>query len=97
MQRRFVDFDGWRYVETELPLPADCGNVQESGMRAWKSVDGAEGSPPPAVALTAIVLEARTHLVRAADLIAVADPSFTVSRIVAADEPAGPEPLQRPL
>ncbi len=93
----FVDFDGWRYVETELPLPADCGNVQESGMRAWKSVDGAEGSPPPAVALTAIVLEARTHLVRAADLIAVADPSFTVSRIVAADEPAGPEPLQRPL
>jgi len=86
----YVDFDGWRYVQTLLPWPADDEHLEPTGMSQWKP-DREGAVPAYPMTLEAVVVEARSHVIRAVSLDAVPDRSIDLARIVVTDEMVEPE------
>ena len=83
----YVDFDGERYVETVLPWPTDDETPEATGFDAWRTRP--EGHQPVwPIALTAVIIEMRTHVVRAAELAGVPEKVFAIGDVVVADEVA---------
>lgn len=79
-QYGFVDFDGWRTVVTPLPLPPTGERIEPAALEVW-TTKGAQTQPMPPYRLTAIIIESRTHVIRATDLVPVPDLSFDVAHI----------------
>jgi hypothetical protein len=92
----YIDFDGWRYVQTLLPVPAeaDGSRLQASGFAAW-ATDGDDKVPAFPIALTGLAIESRTHVVRATTLEPVPDRTFDIGAVVVTDEIVDREILYR--
>jgi len=88
----YIDFDGWRYVQTPLPLPAaeDGSRLQPCGLTPW-ATETEHRQPALPVRLTALIIESRTHVVRATSLDPVPDTTFDISDVVVTKEMVDPE------
>ncbi|HDS74626.1 MAG TPA: hypothetical protein ENN56_03705 [Firmicutes bacterium] len=80
LQDEQVDFDGTKYLETPLPDAYRAPAVDPRGYHSWKcDDDGAEPVGP--FALTGFTVEARSHVVRGAELYPVVTPEWWVRSI----------------
>ncbi len=77
----YVDFDGLRYVDVELPHMPRGKRVEPTGFRSWVC-DVRNGGPTYPLTLTRLIFETRSHTIRGGDIEAVPEPQYYVNRIV---------------
>jgi hypothetical protein len=85
----YVDFDGECWVETRLVPGHPRERFGETRYDAWRTRDGGGPSAIP-VKLAGIIVEVRTHVIRATDLSPVTEPAWRIEKIATTPEPVDP-------
>jgi hypothetical protein len=75
-----VDFDGWKYMELELPTNLPNG-WPGPGMAFWKNEKGDRLVDYP-LRLTKLLVEQRTHIYYVNEIVPVPEPAIAVDKIV---------------
>ncbi len=76
----YIDFDGWRYVVVPLPHAPRGTQVERMGFHPWVH-DGSE-TPAYPFRLKGLILEARTHIIQAGELLPVQNRFYYVDAIM---------------
>jgi hypothetical protein len=74
--RSFINHDGWRYMEFPLPASAPGDNYREIGCYSWGGSD--DGIVDLPLKLTRIIVEMRSHVVYANEMLPVPPEDWTL-------------------